>query len=167
MIKVIMMMAMTADGKIAKNDSHFPNWTSKEDKAIFAQITKKHKVVLMGDKTFWTFPAPLPDRLNVVFTLEGNPLKIEGVKWVSGEPEKVLAELEEMGYDSAVLGGGCYLNSLFLRKKLIDEIILTIEPKIFGDGLSLFKENVNINLELFEAKKINNQSIMLRYKVLY
>jgi len=167
MMKIIMMMAMTADGKIAKNDNHFPNWTSKEDKAMFAKITKEHRAVLMGDKTFWTFPVPLPERLNVVFTLENNPPKIEGVKWVSGEPEKVLEELEEMGYNSAVLGGGCYLNTLFLRKKLIDEIILTIEPKIFGGGLSLFNENVNINLELLEAKKINNQSIMLRYKVLY
>lgn len=166
-MKIIMMMAMTADGKIAKNDNHFPNWTSREDKAIFAKITKEHRVVLMGDKTFWTFPTPLSDRLNVVFTLEESPPRIEGVKWVSGEPEKVLTELEKMGYDSAVLGGGCHLNSLFLQKNLIDEIILTIEPKIFGDGLSLFQENVNINLELFDAKKINNQSVMLRYKVLY
>lgn len=166
-MKIIMMMAMTADGKIARNDNHFPNWTSREDKALFAQITKKHGAVLMGDKTFWTFPAPLRDRLNVVFTLEKSPPKIEGVKWVSGEPEKVLEELEKMGYESAILGGGCYLNSLFLRKKLIDEIILTIEPRLFGSGLSLFSDDVNVNLELLEAKKINHASIMLKYKVVY
>jgi dihydrofolate reductase len=166
-MKIIMMMAMTADGKIARNDNHFPSWTSREDKALFAQITKKHGVVLMGDKTFWTFPAPLSERLNVVFTLDKNPPQIKGVKWVSGEPEKVLAELEKMGYESAILGGGCYLNSLFLRKKLIDEIILTIEPRLFGSGLSLFGDNVNVNLELLEAKKINSQSVMLRYKIIY
>ena len=72
-----------------------------------------------------------------------------------------------MGYESAILGGGCYLNSLFLRKKLIDEIILTIEPRLFGSGLSLFGDNVNVNLELLEAKKINSQSVMLRYKIIY
>ena len=166
-MKIIMMMAMTVDGKIARNDNHFPSWTSREDKALFAQITKKHGVVLMGDKTFWTFPAPLSERLNVVFTLDKNPPQIKGVKWVSGEPEKVLAELEKMGYQSAILGGGCYLNSLFLRKKLINEIILTIEPRLFGSGLSLFSDNVNVNLELLEAKKINDSSIMLKYKVIY
>ena len=51
----------------------------------------------MGEKTFKTFPKPLPDRLNVVFTLEKNPPKMENVKWVSGEPEKVLEELERDG----------------------------------------------------------------------
>ena len=167
MIKVIMMMAATVDGKIARNDSHFPNWTSREDKAIFARITKKSGVVIMGDKTFFTFLAPLSDRLNVVFTLEQNPPEIKGVKWVCGEPKKVLDELEQMGYKSAILGGGCYLNTLFLERKLIDEIILTIEPRLFGNGLSLFNRDVNLNLELLEAKKINNNSILLRYKVLY
>ncbi len=167
MLKVILMMAATVDGKIARNDSHFPNWTSREDKTIFARITKKSGVVIMGDKTFFTFLAPLSDRLNVVFTLEENPPEIKGVKWVCGEPKKVLDELEQMGYKSAILGGGCYLNTLFLERKLIDEIILTIEPRLFGNGLSLFNRDVNLNLELLEAKKINNNSILLRYKVIY
>lgn len=32
------MMAMTVDGKIAKTADHFPDWTSKEDKKLFAKI---------------------------------------------------------------------------------------------------------------------------------
>ena len=114
MIPVTMMMAITLDGKIAKHDKHFPDWTSKEDKKLFAKISKEHGVVMMGAKTFATFPAPLSGRLNVVFTLEKNPQKIEGVKWVTGEPKPVLEELERMGYKSALLGGGAFLNSLFL-----------------------------------------------------
>jgi len=161
------MMAITLDGKIAKHDKHFPDWTSKEDKKLFAKISKEHGVVMMGDKTFATFPAPLPGRLNVVFTLEKNPPEIEGVKWVTGEPKPVLEELEKMGYKSALLGGGAFLNSLFLEKKLISEIILTIEPKIFGDGLSLFNKNFDVNLKLEEMEKINDDAIMVKYKVIY
>lgn len=161
------MMAITADGKIAKTSGHFPDWTSKEDKKIFAEISKKHGVVMMGEKTFATFPSPLKDRLNVVFTLEKNPPKISGVKWVSGEIEPILLELEKMGYTSALLGGGAFLNTLFLEKKLISEIILTVEPKIFGSGLGLFNGDFNINLNLLEIKKINNGSLMLKYKILY
>lgn len=160
-------MAITADGKIAKTSGHFPDWTSKEDKKIFAEISKKHGVVMMGEKTFATFPSPLKDRLNVVFALEKNPPKISGVKWVSGEIEPILLELEKMGYTSALLGGGAFLNTLFLEKKLISEIILTVEPKIFGSGLGLFNGDFNINLNLLEIKKINNGSLMLKYKILY
>jgi len=166
-MKTVMMMAITADGKIAKNDKHFPDWTSKEDKKLFAKISKKHGVVMMGAKTFATFPAPLPGRLNVVFTLEKNPPKVEGVKWVTGEPEPVLKELEAMGCKSALLGGGAYLNTLFLKRGLIDEIILTVAPKIFGKGLSLFNEDFDINLKLLGMEKINENTITLRYKVTY
>ena len=166
-MKVIMMMAMTLDGKIAKTDKHFPDWTSREDKKLFARISKEAGVVIMGDKTFFTFPSPLKERLNVVFTLEENPDQIEGVKWVKGEPENVLQELERDGYESAILGGGAFVNGMFLEKKLIDEIYITVEPKIFGDGLSLFKGDFNFDLKLMDAEKINENSIVLKYKVLY
>ncbi len=158
---------MTADGKIGKNSHHFPDWTSLEDKKFFAQISQKHQVVIMGDKTFFTLPAPLPGRLNVVFTLEKNPKAKENVKWVTGEPKNVLAELEKMGYKSAILGGGAYLNSLFLKQQLIDEMIITIEPKIFGQGLSLFAQAFDINLKLKEIQKLNSNSFFVHYQLLY
>ncbi len=158
-------MAMTLDGKIARTSDHFPDWTSREDKKRFAKISKEAGVVIMGEKTFSTFPSPLKERLNVVFTLEKNPKSTEGVKWVSGEPEKVLGELEKMGYTSAVLGGGAFLNGLFLKHKLIDEVYITIEPKIFGEGLSLFKGDFDVNLKLKEIEKINEESVVLKYKV--
>ena len=165
-MKVILMMAITIDGKIARSSDHFPDWTSKEDKKLFWKTSKEHGVVMMGEKTFKTFPAPLPGRLNVVFTLEKDPSEIEGVKWVSGEPEKVLEELENMGYKSALLGGGAYLNGLFLKNGLVDEIIVTVEPKIFGDGLSLFSGDFDVDLEFMEMEKINDNSIVLKYKVI-
>ncbi|MDQ1284333.1 MAG: dihydrofolate reductase [Patescibacteria group bacterium] len=165
-MKITLMMAMTLDGKIAKNSDHFPDWTSKEDKQHFAKISKEAGVVIMGDKTFFTFPAPLKDRLNVVFTLEENPKEMPGVKWVKGEPEKVLTELESMGYKSAILGGGAAVNGMFLEKKLVDEIIVTIEPKIFGEGLGLFKGGFDVDLKLKGVEKISDYSVVLRYEVL-
>ena len=160
-------MAMTADGKIAKDSTQLANWTSHEDKKLFVEISKQHGVIMMGENTFNTFPKPLPGRLNVVFTKQENPEEINEVKWVSGEPEKVLEELEILGYKSALLGGGSTLNSLFLKNKLINEIILTVEPKIFGSGLSLFNEDINADLELITMEKLNENTIMLKYKVIY
>ena len=165
-MKITLMMAITADGKIAKNSNHFPDWTSREDKEYFFKVSKEYGVIIMGDKTFYTLPGPLPGRLNVVFTLNKNPEKIDGVKWVSGEPVKILRELEKGGYTKALLGGGAFLNTQFLEKKLIDEIILTIEPKIFGQGLSLFNKDFDINLNLIELKKLNENSFIVRYRVI-
>lgn len=161
------MMAVTVDGKIAKDQKQFTDWTSREDKKLFVEISKAHRVVMMGSNTFKTFPSPLKDRLNVVFTEEANPPVQDGVKWVKGEPAQVLEDLEGMGYRSVLLGGGAFLNSLFLEKRLITEIILTIEPKIFGTGLSLFNKDLDIDLKLIEFKKLNADTLMLRYRVQY
>jgi len=161
------MMAITVDGKIAKDKTQFADWTSREDKKLFVEISKSHGVILMGENTFRTFPAPLKERLNVVFSENDNPEEIAGVKWVKGEPEKTLIELEKMGYKSALLGGGSFLNSLFLEKKLITEIILTVEPKIFGTGLSLFNKDLDANLKLLEIRNLNDNTLMLHYQVIY
>lgn len=165
-MKVIMMMAITADGKIAKDSAQFADWTSREDKKLFAKISKECGAVLMGENTFKTFPAPLKERLNVVFTENENNSEIDGVKFVSGEPKKVLEELESLGYEKVLLGGGAFLNSLFLEKNLINEIMLTLEPKIFGAGLSLFNRDLDADLKLLNVEKINENSVLLHYEVL-
>lgn len=159
-------MAITLDGKIGKTSDHLSNWTSREDKQQFIEITKKVGVIIMGKNTFDTFKKPLRDRLNVVFTDQEDLLVIDDVMWVSGEIESVLEELESKGYKEAILGGGSYLNTLFLKRGLVDEMIVTIEPKIFGTGLSLFKEEFDLNLELLDIKKLNNNTINLHYKVI-
>lgn len=163
---VTLMMAVTADGLIAKNSNHFPDWTSKEDKELFQKISKEIGVVIFGEKTYATLPAPLPDRLNVVFTEDMSREEKKGVKWVSGDIKKVLDELVQDGHDKALLGGGAYLNSLFLEKNLIDEIILTVEPVIFGKGLGVFSKDLYADLALEEIKKINDTSFMVKYSVL-
>ena len=164
-MKVTLMMAITADGLIARNDAHFPDWTSHEDKKQFQKISKEIGVVMFGEKTFTTLPGPLPGRLNVVFTQNSAPKETPGVKWVSGDPGAVLEELEKMGHKQALLGGGAFLNSLFLEKNLIDEMILTIEPLVFGKGIGVFSKDLEAKLELKELAKLNDNTIMLRYKV--
>jgi dihydrofolate reductase len=69
-MKITMIMATTVDGKIAKTSTHFPDWTSKEDKQFFAKESKKAGVIIMGGKTFDTFPRPLKERLNAVVTAD-------------------------------------------------------------------------------------------------
>ncbi len=159
-------MAITADGKIGKSSDHFANWTSPEDKKIFIEVSKDFGLIMMGQKTFQTFPGPLKNRLNVVFS-ENPGEKHDDVLWVNGEPEEVLEKIKNLGYKKALLGGGSNLNTLFLKKKLINEIILTVEPKFFGSGLSLFNDDFDINLELLELKKINQNSYSVKYKVIY
>ena len=160
-------MVMSADGVIAKNAQHNPlNWNSKEDKQLYRETSRKAGVIIMGQNTFDTIGSPLPGRLNIVLTREPRTDIPNTLEHKQGEPQDILNDLEKRGYEMVLICGGTFVNSLFLKNNLIDEIQLTIEPKIFGEGLRLFdKTDVDLDLELLETKKLNDNTLNILYKV--
>ena len=167
-MKAIVLMAITVDGKIAKTADHLANWTSKADKKIFVEETKKAGVIVMGETTYNTIGRPLPGRLNVILSLspDANQNQPGILEFTNTQPRELLQELAGRGFNSVILGGGATINGLFLKENLIDEVWLTIEPKIFGDGLSLFKgADVNLDLELLEMKQLDTHVLQVRYKI--
>ena len=164
-------MAQTLDGKIGKNSQHIANWTSTEDKKSFAKITKEAGVLIMGSTTFDTIGKALPGRLNVILT--SKPEKYQDkqqpglLEFFSGSPAEVVTMLENRGYQTAALGGGAKTNAAFLKANLVDEIFMTIEPILFGSGISLAEgSEMELKLKLLGTEKINDQAIQLHYQVL-
>ena len=162
------MMAITVDGKIAKYTDQPATWTSQADKKMFIAETKRVGVIVMGKTTYDTIGKPLPGRLNMVMDFDVSKYEnIPGaLEYTNKKPEEIIAELESRGFKEMIVGGGATINGLFLSQGLIDEIWLTVEPKVFGNGLSLFKgADVNLDLELIEVKKLDDNVIHVRYKV--
>jgi len=166
-MKVILVMALTVDGKIGRSSDHFPDWTGTEDKKNFAEISKKAGAVIMGSKTFDTFGFPLPDRKNIILTRDKNRRsRWENLAYTDKKPREILRDLDKEGFSHVILAGGSLVNSLFAEENLIDEVIVSISPKIFGDGISLFAKEISMELELEEMKKIGRNLVFLKYKVL-
>jgi dihydrofolate reductase len=167
-MKLTLLMAMTADGKIALHGSHFPDWTGKADKRMFKKLTTEAGVVIMGARTFDTIGKPLPGRLNVVITRRPERYaRYDNLICTADAPEMILARLVELGYQTAFLTGGATINSLFARNHLIDELIVTIIPIIFGQGLSMFSEPMNFALDFLHVREIDPGVLVLHYKFLY
>lgn len=165
-MKLILIMAMTADGKIARDTNHFPDWTGKADKQMFKMMTMDAGVIIMGSKTFDTIGKPLPDRLNVVMTRHPERYKpCPNLMVTTAGPAALLAELSGQGYLKAVLAGGATINSLFARDKLIDEIVLTITPALFGQGLSMFSESLSADLDLLHHCELEPGILKLHYRI--
>lgn len=166
-MKVTLVMALTLDGKIGKSPDHFPDWTGTEDKRFFAEISKEAGVLIMGSKTFDTFGVPLPKRKNIILTRDkGRRSEWDNLVYTDKAPKAILKDLEKEGYSNVVLAGGALVNSLFAEENLIDEIIVTISPKIFGYGLSLFSEEISMELELEAMDRIGPNIVCLKYRVL-
>jgi dihydrofolate reductase len=167
-MKVIMIMAVTADGMIARDHAHFPDWTCRSDKQMFKALTQKAGAVIFGSRTFETIGRPLAGRLNVVMTRHPQRYQpVDGVLFSSAEPQCLLDDLAQRGYQDVILAGGATINSVFARARLIDEIILTIAPRIFGQGVSLFAEPCDLTLELLEVEHLETHSLVLHYAVVY
>jgi dihydrofolate reductase len=166
-MKIILMAAVTLDGKIARNEAHFVDWSSREDKKLFYSTSKRAGVIIVGNNTYKTFPSPLPGRLHVVLTstTEDKQDTPGLVEYNNAPPEQIVAGLEARGYTEAVLTGGAQINALFLRSGLVDEIWLTVEPLIFGIGIDLFRgAQFDLHATLIHVEQINEGgTVHLRY----
>jgi dihydrofolate reductase len=170
-MKIFIIAATSADGFIAKDSTHSAFWTSKEDKARFVKLTKEAGVVVMSSVTFATLPRPLKERRNIVYTrtpekFAGDP-KYEGVELTSENPADLINRLTAEGIQSVAICGGSQIYTLFMKTGLVDTIYLTIEPILFGKGITLFNEDIQRQLQLVAAEGTASGSLLLEYKVVF
>jgi len=167
-MKTILVMATTLDGKIGRCPSHLVDWSGKDDKKLFVRITRDAGVIILGANTFDTIGKPLPGRKNIVLTRNKTRISNgEDLIFTDRSPAQILKELQTQGFQTVILIGGSQVNSLFLKEKLIDEIHVTIVPRIFGNGLSMFSEETDVKLDLVSTKELGKGHILLKYRVNY
>lgn len=165
-MNVILLMAVTADGMIARDSSQIIDWTGKKDKKYFVHITRKSGVMIMGSKTFDMIGKALPGRKNIVMTRDKSRKSHDkDLIFTDKAPGVIIKELNAQGFETAVLIGGTIVNTLFLKENLIDEIHVTIVPRLFGKGLPLFNKSFDTQLELINIEKLGQNHILLKYRV--
>ena len=106
----------------------------------------------------------MKDRLNIVYTRSGETY--EGAESTSIEPKELIDSLESRGFSEVSICGGSSIYTLFLKAGLVDTIYLTIEPILFGKGISIFNEQLELKLELQGETKTEAGTIFLEYKVI-
>jgi dihydrofolate reductase len=164
MAHVFVIAAQTLDGFIAKDSNHPAFWTSKEDKERFVKLTKQAGVCIMGSSTFKTLPRPLKERHNVVYSRK-EKFEGENVETTSEDPIALVQRLETQGFNEIAICGGSAIYSLFLKAGVVDTLYITIEPLLFGKGMTVFSDDMNLQLELKSFEKTEGGTLMLEYKV--
>lgn len=169
-MKVTLLMAITLDGKIAQSSDHFPDWTGKADKKFFMQQTKAAGCLIMGSTTYDTIGRPLPGRKNMIMTRSpekrAHDFEASTLEFTKATPAEIVVQLSKEGFEQAILGGGAQINTLWAEANLIDEIVLTISPLVFGEGIGLFNKALELKLELMEVTTLDDNLVCVRYKVL-
>ena len=130
---IISHIAAIAKNKVIGVDGDLP-WDLPEDMKFFRQKTSGH-IIVMGRKTFESFPKPLKNRLHVVITRQEDYKAPEGVK-VFTDINKALefckTQTDKWGEEVFIIGGGeIYKQTL----DQADQLYLTLIDKEYpGDA---------------------------------
>ncbi len=167
-MKTIVIFVTTLDGKITKwGDPHVMRWSSHEDQEYFKKTWNESPLIIMGSSTFDFAPVkPSPNNLLVIMTK--NPAKykeyeVAGQLEFSDESPSVLTErFQTKGYQRMLVVGGPHIATSFFRDGLVNELWLTLEPKIFGNGGNfVVEEELDVNLKLLNIEKVNDDGTMI------
>lgn len=173
-MKTILIFVSTLDGKITRwGNPIIRSWSSVTDQAYFDAIWSNYHVIIMGRGTY--SPAPVkPDSKHLYIVLSRQPEKFKNnevpgqLEFTSDSPSTLLERIKKTGEESILIVGGAQIATSFLKEQLIDELWLTIEPRIFGTGGGFVnEEELDIKLNLLSITKANEEGTLLtKYKVL-
>jgi len=169
-------VASTVDGYIAHEDGSFSGFLMVGDHVSdYLEVLKQFDVVLMGRKTYQigvneglTSPYPHMQQYVISKTLQTSP--DPAITVVSEGVVDLVKHLKaESGQDIYLCGGGTLAATLF-AEGLVDDVILKVNPVLFGSGIPVIAGGVQpipmTPLQLMDSKIYDNGLVLLWYRVL-
>ena len=166
-MKVILYMAISTNGMIAKSDDD-TSWISKEEWDSYSAAVRSAGCLIVGRRPYHILikePGFIKFKdVKLVAVSEEDFDTLVPNHFVAHSPKEALELLKD--FKEIIVAGGGILNSSFLAENLIDEIYLDVEPIIIGKGIKLFSEvDFEAQLELIETKRLSTNEIQLHYRV--
>ena len=171
--KVIVHIATSADGYIARSDGDLEWLTSRPAPKGFYGMNAFMKSIdtkVLGRKTYEmslrlgaTFDAK---NRTVVFSHHPPDSSPPGVEFVSDAVGPFVSRLRaQPGKDIWLMGGGEIIAS-FLDDQAIDEFVISVAPVFIGDGIPLIaRRHRQVPLELLATERFDDGLVQSRYRV--
>jgi dihydrofolate reductase len=178
MRKIIVLLAISADGFIARKDGAVDWLDRPRPKGDYGMgdFFKSIDTILMGRKTY-DFVVQFQKEGQAVPSMGGNirhyafsrkpPKKVlEGFEFVKEPIQKFAARLRaQKGKNIWLMGGGGIIAS-FLDAGEIDEFIISVIPAFIGEGIPLVApKRRTVPLKLLSTKKFSDGVVTLHYAV--
>jgi dihydrofolate reductase len=173
-MNIVLIAAQSLDGFITRHDNPGAGFTSAEDKAWFARALQGFDASILGGTTYRAErPMFLANRKSgrrrVVLTRQPETYAgdaVPGVLEFTAEPPSVLVKrLAGAGHARCALLGGGQIHRLFLEAGLVDQLWITMEPRLFGSGTPLVGGHVDISLTWLGSESLGGNTQLLRYAV--
>ena len=185
MRKLKLQVQMSVDGCIAGPNNETDWLTRGNDSFKYVNdIVDSSDTILMGRKMvdgfipYWTEVAGKPDdpmnafakkmieTPKIVFTKTLNKSEWINTQIVTGDFRDEITKLKSLDGKDLLVYGGASFDSSLIKEKLIDEFYLFVNPIIFGNGKTIFKDLKEIQkLTLIESKMFESGLVLLHYEV--
>ena len=166
-------VASTLDGFIAHEDHTIDGFVAEGEHVTdyLESLKNDYDAVLMGRRTYEfgfqfgvTNPYPWMKQYVLSRTMESSP--DPNVDLISQNIIDFVRELKAETGKDVYLCGGADLAGRLLAEGLVDEIILKLNPVIFGSGIPLFSGAIKqTDMELTGSKVYASGVVLLSYRV--
>lgn len=175
MSKTVLFIATSIDGFIAKPDGNLEWLTSfpppQKGDYGYSDLLQSIEATIMGRKTYeeiigFGMTWPYKEYDSYVVTSDTNYLiKSENTFAVNGDlKDFILTRKKKAQKDIWLIGGG-QLVTKFINEKILDKMIITIIPKILGEGIPLFPgKPAETNWKLMETIPYDTGAVTLIYE---
>lgn len=180
MAELIYHIATTLDGFISdKRGDAGPSIYLYEGDHVtdFLEDVKNYDAVLMGGRTYeygFQFglkpgePSAFKELKHYIFSSSMQFESNDKVELIKDNAVEFIKNLKNKETGKLWLCGGSMLAQSLIQEKLIDQIILKINPVIIGEGKSLFDGgNPHLKLDLIDIKHFENGVIKPTYNINY
>ncbi|MBP6946008.1 MAG: dihydrofolate reductase [Candidatus Pacebacteria bacterium] len=159
--RFVAYVATSIDGRISLEKRRLPDWTSKEDWKFFQSELAHADAVVVGRNMYLSAQSRLQKRTTFVLSSRvKNTLRKGTVTFVNPACQN-LKKLFSV-YKTVAIVGGARVYQTMLDSNLLHELYVTIEPLVFGRGVSMFSDGVKTNrFELVSVKKLNTKGTLL------
>lgn len=174
-MRLTLIAAQSLDGFITRHDTPGSNFVSDADRAYFREAMRGFDCCVMGGETYRTARETIRSNLMAkqlrlvltrtpaAFANDFLPGKLE---FTNSPPVQLIADLGQRGLQRCAILGGAQIHSLFLEASLLDEIWLTVEPMLFGNGTPLFAHRTSTQLTLLSSEQLAPSTLLLKYRVI-
>ena len=176
MRKTILYIATSLDGFVAgrrNEDDDDLSWLFQYNDVDygFKEFFSDIGAIIQGRRTYdveiqqgWETPHPVPTFVLSHDIPEKETPKRSDVVFTHEDIAEVLKKAKKLTDKHIWIEGGANVAQQFLRRELIDEIVLSFVPVILGDGVRLF-DNIEkqIDLSLIDVKRFDKGLVQLIY----
>lgn len=171
--KVVLFIAMSLDGYIAKPDGDisFLSLVEKEGEDYgYAKFIETVDTVILGRKTYdkilsMGLGLPYGDRNIIVLTRNPHPVT-DKITFYSGSLSELIFTLKSKSGLNIYCDGGSETIHQLLQENLIDEMVVSIIPVLLGGGISLFEKGFQEkDLQLVYTESFPKGLVQLHYIV--